>query len=84
MSKGMFCDRNLLGMSTKEMEKKIKENSESQFTKLRIQRKDLQSESFQNVNGKSGKKNQGKFRITKLKSQRKNQKEWLLSVQNLF
>ena len=35
MSIGMFCDRNLLGMSTKEMEKKFKENSESQISEYR-------------------------------------------------
>ena len=35
MSKGMFCDRNLLGMSTKKMERKIKGKSESQNSEYR-------------------------------------------------
>ena len=65
----MFCDRNLLGMSTKKMEKKIKENSESQNSE--IQRKDSRSESFQNVNGKSGKKS---WKIPNHKAQKSEKK----------
>ena len=77
MSKGMFCDRNLLGMSTKKMEKKISrktQNTEKRFA-VRI---------FSKCQREKWKENQGKFRITKLKRQRINQKEWLPSVQNLF
>ena len=82
MSKGMFCDRNnrniLVCNVNKEngMEKKSRktQNTEKRFV-VRI---------FLKCQREKWMENQGKVRITKLKSQRKSQKERLPFVQNLF
>ena len=57
MSKGMFCDQNLLGMSPKKMGKKFKENSESQNSEYRekICSRNLFKMSTGKVERKSGK-----------------------------
>ena len=77
----MFYYQNLLGMLTKKMETKSRK---IQITKLRVQRKDSWLKSFQNVNWKSGKKIKENSESQKLRYRRKNQKEWLLFVQNLL
>ena len=77
----MLCDWNLLGMSTKKMEKKSRK---IQNHKPQSAEKRLVVKIFSKCQREKYKENQGKFRISKLKNQRKNQKEWLLLCSESF